>query len=128
MRPGSGKTIVFNAASPVSFVANSAAFLAPAEASPALLPIARWLRADPRRRATITGTTMNYGSYPGQVHLSLARARATEKVLCAAGASPGQITVRGPAATSRGTSGRTRPPTAAREDGLGGRPGIRAHL
>jgi outer membrane protein OmpA-like peptidoglycan-associated protein len=95
VRPGPNKTIVFNAESPVSFVANSPQFLDPAAAEKALRPIGQWLAADPRRRATITGTTMNYGSYAGQVQLSLARARAAEAVICAAGASPDQITVRG---------------------------------
>ena len=95
VRPGPGKTIVFNAASPVSFVANSAEFLDPAAARQALMPIGRWLRADPRRRATITGTTMNYGSFAGQVRLSFARARAAEEVICSAGAAPDQVTVRG---------------------------------
>jgi outer membrane protein OmpA-like peptidoglycan-associated protein len=95
VRPGPGSTVVFNAQSAVSFVANSAEFLDPAEARGALTPIGRWLRADPRRRAVIVGTTMNYGSYAGQVRLSLARARAAAAVVRWAGASADQITVRG---------------------------------
>jgi len=95
VHPGPGKTIVFNAASPVSFVANTAEFLDPAGAQHALSPIGHWLAANPNGRATITGTTMNYGSYAGQVRLSFARARAAEKVICLAGASPDQLKVRG---------------------------------
>ena len=95
VNPGPGKTIVFNAASPVSFVANTAKFLDRAAAQRALSPIGRWLAADPNRRAMITGTTMNYGAYAGQVRLSLARAWAAEKVICLAGASPDQLKVRG---------------------------------
>jgi OOP family OmpA-OmpF porin len=95
VHPGPGSTVIFNAQSAVSFVANSAEFLDPAEARKALTPIGRWLQADPRRRATIVGTTMNYGSYAGQVQLSLARARAAATVMRSAGASADQITVRG---------------------------------
>jgi OmpA-OmpF porin, OOP family len=95
VRPAPGSTVVFNAQSAVSFVANSAKFLDPAEARKALTPIGRWLQADPVRRATIVGTTMNYGSYAGQVRLSLVRARAAAAVMRAAGASADQITVRG---------------------------------
>ena len=95
VRPAPGQTVVFNAQSPVSFVANSAKFLDPAEARMALTPIGRWLQADRIRRATIVGTTMNYGSYAGQVQLSLLRARAAAAVMRAAGAVADQITVRG---------------------------------
>jgi outer membrane protein OmpA-like peptidoglycan-associated protein len=95
VRPGPGKTVVFHQGSPVSFVANLAEFIDPAAARKALIPIGRWLAADPRHRATITGTTMNYGTYASQVQLSFARARAAETVLRSAAAAPDQISVRG---------------------------------
>jgi outer membrane protein OmpA-like peptidoglycan-associated protein len=94
-RPRPGRKLVFDAQSPVSFVGNSAAFIDPGAARSALAPIGRWLHANPKRHATIVGTTMNYGSYAGQKRLSFARARAAAVVIRSAGASAGQITVRG---------------------------------
>lgn len=94
-RPRPGRKLVFDAQSPVSFVGNSAAFIDPGAARSALAPIGRWLHANPRRHATIIGTTMNYGRYAGQKRLSFARARAAAVIIRSAGASAGQITVRG---------------------------------
>jgi outer membrane protein OmpA-like peptidoglycan-associated protein len=87
--------IIFDAQSAVSFVADSGRFLDPSAANTALDPIAVWLRADPRRRAAIVGTTMDVGPLAGQQQLGQVRAHAVSHVLEADGVNAQQLQVSG---------------------------------
>jgi OmpA-OmpF porin, OOP family len=93
--PGTDTTIIFTGASAVRFQPNSTAFVDPAGAIRALTPIARWLAANPSRRAWLEGTTADVGPMSGQIALSLLRAARVRDLLVMLGAAPVQITTRG---------------------------------
>jgi outer membrane protein OmpA-like peptidoglycan-associated protein len=95
VRPRSQTTITFTAESPVRFLPDSIAFADPAAAVQALTPIAKWLAADPSRRAALEGTTADVGPRSGQVELSRLRAGRVRDELIDLGASPTQITTAG---------------------------------
>jgi outer membrane protein OmpA-like peptidoglycan-associated protein len=95
VKPRTGKAIVFTGASAVRFEPNTTVLVDPAAALRALTPIARWLAADPARRALLVGTTADVGPMEGQVELSTLRADRVRTVLIALGALPGQISTRG---------------------------------
>jgi outer membrane protein OmpA-like peptidoglycan-associated protein len=88
-------TITFTGESPVRFEPDTTAFVDRVAAVSALRPIARWLGADPARRAFLEGTTADVGPMSGQVALASARADRIKAVLVALGASPAQLTTRG---------------------------------
>jgi outer membrane protein OmpA-like peptidoglycan-associated protein len=95
VRPRSHTTITFTAESPVTFLPNSTAFADPAAAVRALTPIAKWLAADPARRAALEGTTADVGPMSGQIELSRLRAARVRDELIALGAFPAHITTTG---------------------------------
>lgn len=91
----SGRTMIFTAASSVTFKPNRKAFVDSAAAARALIPIARWLAVDPSRHAWVEGTTADVGSISGQVKLSRLRAEHVRDELIILGASPAQISAKG---------------------------------
>lgn len=95
VRPTTGKAIVFTGTSPVRFEPNTTILVDPAAALRALTPIAKWLAADPARRALLVGTTADVGPMEGQVELSVLRADRVRKALIALGAFPAQISTKG---------------------------------
>jgi OmpA-OmpF porin, OOP family len=95
VRPRVKTTIAFTGESPVRFLPNSTAFADPAAALQALAPIAKWLAADPSRRAMLEGTTADVGPMSGQIALSRLRADRVRDELIALGARAGQITATG---------------------------------
>lgn len=72
---------VYDASSPLGFVADEAVLRDPAAASAALADVAAWLAADPARRAHLVGTTANVGDAAGQVALSRQRAAEIVRLL-----------------------------------------------
>jgi len=92
---GRGTTITFTGTSPVRFEPNSTAFVDPADARRALMPIARWLGADRSRHSILEGTTADVGPLSGQRVLARARADRVRAVLIALGVTRGQITTKG---------------------------------
>jgi len=88
-------TITFTGESPVRFEPDMTAFVDRAAAFSALRPIARWLRADPARRALLEGTTADVGPMSGQVALASARADRVKAVLVRLAANPVQLTTKG---------------------------------
>jgi outer membrane protein OmpA-like peptidoglycan-associated protein len=90
-----GITIPFTGESSVRFEPNSTAFADPAAAARALSPIARWLAANPIRRASLEGTTADVGPMSGQIALSRLRADHVRDELVALGALSTQITASG---------------------------------
>lgn len=87
--------MVFPGGSPVGFEPNTTVFVDPAGAVQALMPIARWLAADPSRQAAVVGTTADVDSMAEQVALSEQRAGRVRDELVALGASRSQISTRG---------------------------------
>jgi outer membrane protein OmpA-like peptidoglycan-associated protein len=69
---------VYDATSPLAFVADQAVLRDPEAASAALADVAAWLAGDPARRASVVGTSANVGDLAGQIALS--RRRAAEAV------------------------------------------------
>jgi outer membrane protein OmpA-like peptidoglycan-associated protein len=95
VRPRSHTTITFTAESPVTFLPNTTAFADPGAAVRALTPIAKWLAADPSRRAVLEGTTADVGPLSGQIELSRLRAARVRDELITLGALPAQIATTG---------------------------------
>jgi len=95
VRPTTRTPIVFTGTSPVRFEPDSTVLVDPAAALRAVAPIARWLAADPHRRAWLTGTTADVGPIGGQIKLSELRADRVRDELVALGASRAQISTRG---------------------------------
>lgn len=87
--------IVFTGESAVRFEPSSTAFVDPAAAKKALIPIARWLAAVPARHASLVGTTADVGPMAGQITLSRQRTDHVRDELVAMGASSSQISCRG---------------------------------
>ncbi|MGH3393379.1 MAG: OmpA family protein [Streptosporangiaceae bacterium] len=87
--------IVFTGESPVRFQPDSTAFVDPAAARHALLPISRWLAADRSRRAWLEGTTADLGPIAGQVALATHRAQRVRVELVTLGAHHDQISCTG---------------------------------
>jgi OOP family OmpA-OmpF porin len=88
-------TIPFTGESPVRFEPDTTVFADAAAAAKALIPIARWLAADPSRHAWLEGTTADVGPMSGQVELSRLRAGRVRDELITLGALPAQITTSG---------------------------------
>jgi OOP family OmpA-OmpF porin len=95
VKPAPRTQIVFTNESPVRFEPDSTAFAAPAAAARALVPLARWLEANPARHASLVGTTADVGPMSGQVTLARKRAARVRDELVALGASSRQISWRG---------------------------------
>lgn len=95
VHPAPRAAIVFTGESSVRFEPDSTVFADPAAAARALVPIARWLAADPSRHASLVGTTADVGPMAGQVALSRLRADRVRDELMALGASPSQISCLG---------------------------------
>jgi len=89
------RTFVFPDSGPLGFEPNTTVFRDPAKALAALRPLARYLAANPAARIELTGTTADWGSYTGDIVLSLQRADAVKAVLVRLGASSDQIATRG---------------------------------
>lgn len=95
VRPRMHATIRFTGESAVRFVPNSPAFVDPVAAIRALTPIARWLAADPSRRAHLEGTTADVGTLAGQIELSKLRADHVRNELIRLGVARTQLTTAG---------------------------------
>jgi outer membrane protein OmpA-like peptidoglycan-associated protein len=95
VRPAPRTQIVFTGESPVRFEPNTTAFVDRVAATRALVPLARWLLANPARHASLTGTTADVGPMSGQVTLARKRAGRVRDELVALGASSRQISWRG---------------------------------
>jgi outer membrane protein OmpA-like peptidoglycan-associated protein len=95
VRPATRTQIVFTDESPVRFEPDTTTFVAPAAATRALAPLARWLQANPARHASLVGTTADVGPMSGQVTLARKRAARVRDELVALGASSRQISWRG---------------------------------
>ena len=95
VNPEPHTTIPFTGESPVRFEPNTTAFADSAAAARALIPIARWLAADPSRHAWLEGTTADVGPMSGQIELSRLRANRVRDELIALAASPSQILATG---------------------------------
>jgi outer membrane protein OmpA-like peptidoglycan-associated protein len=95
VRPAPGARLVFTGESPVRFEPNTTVFADPAAAARTLAPVARWLAAEPSRRAFLVGTTADVGPMAGQIELSRLRAERVRDELVTLGAAPGQVSVTG---------------------------------
>jgi outer membrane protein OmpA-like peptidoglycan-associated protein len=95
VKPAPRTQIVFTGQSPVRFEPNTTTFADPAAATRALVPLARWLHANPARHASLVGTTADVGPMSGQVTLARKRAARVREELLALGASPRQVSWRG---------------------------------
>lgn len=94
--PGPGNPrFVFPDSGPVGFEPNTTVFRQPAAAMAALLPLARYLVANPSARIELTGTTAHWGSLTGCIALARQRASRVRAVLVQMGARPSQIITRG---------------------------------
>lgn len=89
------RPIVYDDASPVGFVKESATFADPKAAKAALTRLARWLTANPARTARVIGTTADWGNNEGQLTMSKRRASAVAKLLRDLGVAKSQLTVDG---------------------------------
>jgi outer membrane protein OmpA-like peptidoglycan-associated protein len=87
--------IVFTGESPVRFEPDSTDFVDPAAALQALTPIAKWLAADPSRKASLVGTTADVDTMTAQIALSQQRADHVRGELVALGAGLAQISTQG---------------------------------
>jgi outer membrane protein OmpA-like peptidoglycan-associated protein len=95
MKPAPRRQIVFTDESPVRFEPNTTTFVDRAAATRALVPLARWLQANPARHASLVGTTADVGPMSGQVTLARGRAARVYDELVVLGASSRQISWRG---------------------------------
>lgn len=95
VKPAPRTQIVFTDESPVRFEPNTTTFADPAAATRALVPLARWLQANPARHASLVGTTADVGPMSGQVTLARKRAARVRDELVALDASSRQISWRG---------------------------------
>jgi OmpA-OmpF porin, OOP family len=80
---------------PVGFEPNTAVFRDPAAAYAALRRLASYLAANPSVRIELTGTTARWGTFAGDLTLSMRRAETVKAALVQMGASPGRIATRG---------------------------------
>jgi outer membrane protein OmpA-like peptidoglycan-associated protein len=78
----------------VAFVSDSSAYLDPATARKALMPLARQIR-DRGAHVRLTGATASAGTAAGRARLSLARADAVKRTLVELGVSASQISTSG---------------------------------
>ncbi|GAA4535246.1 OmpA family protein [Pseudonocardia xishanensis] len=90
-----GRRLVFDNASALGFVADSAELRDPTGAAAALAGVADWLRGDAGRRADLVGTTARVGDSAGQVALSRRRAEAVAQALVGLGVAAGRLHVEG---------------------------------
>lgn len=90
-----GGLFVYTNASPLGFAPDSTALRDPAAATAAVQDIAAWLKADPRRTITITGTTASAGDPAGRAALSTARADTVADLVVKEGIARDRITTAG---------------------------------
>jgi outer membrane protein OmpA-like peptidoglycan-associated protein len=108
---------VYDDASALGFLPDSTVLRDPSAASAQLAELARWLRADPSRTATITGTCASDGTSEGRARLSLARAQTIAGMLQQVGVPAAKLQAAGAGYIAdppdRGPDGRLEPALAA---------------
>jgi outer membrane protein OmpA-like peptidoglycan-associated protein len=90
-----GGTFVYTNASALGFAPDSTTLRDPAAAAATAQDLAAWLKADPRRAITITGTTASAGDDAGRAALSTARADAVADLVAKEGIARDRITTTG---------------------------------
>lgn len=89
------RTTVYRDTSALGFLPDTAVLRDPAAARTVVSDLAAWLRANPDRRARITGTCASDGTKAGRQRLSSERAERIKALLIDLGVNPDQVTTVG---------------------------------